>query len=287
MVYEFPELQGIMGYYFAKEDGLSDSVANACSTHYAPLGPMDNVPNDLVSISVALADKIDTITNFWAINEKPTGSKDPYALRRTAIGIIRILIENKLKVSINKLLRLGKNTTNLENLEEFLGDRLRVLLRDKGIRVDVLNACFAQNHDGIYCDLEQQALVVQDFVNTSEGSNLIQAYKRAVNILKSEELKDGVEYSLEPKLNIMIDNSEIKLFEKLNDVERFIRVDLKLRNIEAVMINLANLKEPIDHFFDNVQVNDVSPMIRRNRLCLLNKIKVVMHEVAVFSIIDG
>ena len=287
MVYEFPELQGIMGFYYAKRDGMSDEIANACMNHYSPVGPSDMVPTNLVTISVALADKIDTLTSFWAIEEKPTGSKDPYALRRAAIGIIRILLENQLKVTVEKLFNLVNSDYDFKDLKSFFYERVKVLFKEKGLRSDVLNACYRENEEKTYFELQRKVRLVQEFVTTARGSDLIQGYKRAINILHAEELKDGVEYSLEPNLEMMVTVEEKELFKQLCGVEMKIKKGVEKNNIEKVLIYLASLRVPIDAFFNEVQVNYKSPLVRRNRLCLLNKIKVVMHGVATFSMIDG
>ena len=287
VVYEFPELQGVIGKKYAERAGFSQSVFDACYEHYLPKGPLDDVPKHPVSISIALADKIDTICNFWSINLKPTGSKDPFALRRAAIGIIRILIENDLEVSLIILLKLGNKNVDFDNLTEFFNDRIRAYLIENGISHDVLNSIISKNYESICLrDIYLRALAIKVFVGTLSGKDLIQGYKRAVNILSSEEKKDGVEYSLEPNLNLMKETSEQVLYYKLIEIDQVIIQDLKEKNVERAMEHLALLRKPIDDFFTEVQINIENSIIRRNRLCLLNQIKEVMHKVANFSKID-
>ena len=214
MVYEFPELQGVIGKYYAKRAGFSKSISDACYEHYLPRGPIDMVPRNAVSVALALADKIDLISSFWAINLKPSGSKDPFALRRAAIGIIRILIENDLELPLNVLLRLGNKNLDFDDLIEFLNDRFRVHLSEKGLRHDVLNSIISKNYENVPLkDIFLRALAITAFVTTVAGKDLIQGYKRAANILSAEEKKDGVEYSLDPNLSLMREPSEKNLFQ--------------------------------------------------------------------------
>ena len=287
MVYEFPELQGVIGKYYAELAGFSQPIFDACYEHYLPKGPLDDVPRQPVSFSVALAEKIDTITNFWSINLRPTGSKDPFALRRAAIGIIRILIENELELSLITLLKLGNPNVDFDDLKEFFQDRIRVHLAEKGIGHDVLNSVVSKSYEDVCLkDIYLRALALKAFVRTVAGKDLIQGYKRAVNILSAEEKTDGVEYSLEPNLSLMKEDPEKRLYEKLIEIDQIIIRDLKLKNVEKALQNLAILRQPIDEFFNKAQINIENPIIRRNRLCLLNQIKEVMHKVAEFSKID-
>lgn len=288
MVYEFPELQGVIGKYYAKRAGFSKSISDACYEHYLPRGPIDMVPRNAVSVALALADKIDLISSFWAINLKPSGSKDPFALRRAAIGIIRILIENDLELPLSTLLRLGNKNVDFDDLLEFFNDRFRVHLSEKGLPHDVLNSIISKNYENVPLkDIFLRALAITAFVTTVAGKDLIQGYKRAANILSAEEKKDGVEYSLDPNLSLMRETTEKNLFQKLLEIEKLIVKDLVRKDFEAALENLANLRRPIDEFFNSVQINIDNSIIRRNRLCLLNRIKEVMHKVANFSKIDG
>jgi len=286
MVYEFPELQGVMGAYYATEAGFSKIVADSCIEHYWPKGPSDKVPKNLVSASVALSDKIDLISSFWAINEKPTGSKDPFALRRAAIGIVRILIEKEINVSLISLLKLGNKGANFEDLLGFINDRARGYLIEKGLRLDILNACFSEEYRVSLTDLYQRAKAIKVFVNIQSGTDLIQAYKRAVNILNAEEKKDGVEYSFDPDEKLFKEEVEKVLYKQLDETDAEVEKYLKENNVQSAMKELASLRQPIDSFFTSVQINSDNPIIRRNRLCLLNKIKLVMHRVAKFSELD-
>ena len=288
MVYEFPELQGIMGRCYAEQAGFSRPVFEACYEHYLPRRPLDDVPRQPVAVSLALADKIDSICNFWSINLKPTGSKDPFALRRLAIGIIRILLENELDLSLITLLKLGNSNLDFNDLTDFFNDRIRAHLIEKGISHDVLSSLLLKNYDDVCLkDIYLRALAIKTFVRTVAGNDLIQGYKRAVNILTAEEKKDGVEYSLDPNPSLMKEPSEKSLYEKLVEIDKIIIRDLKEKNVERAMQNLAFLRHPIDEFFSGVKINIDNSIIRRNRLCLLNQIKEVMHKVANFSKIDG
>ena len=288
MVYEFPELQGVMGRCYAKLIGFSDDIADACQEHYLPQGPLDEVPLKPVSIAVALAEKVDMICNFWAINQKPTGSKDPFALRRASIGIIRILLENRLDIPLVKLLKFGNNDLEFDDLINFFFDRIRAHLIEKGIALDVLNSVISNDYKNISLkDTLSRAEAIQTFVTTMSGKDLIQGYKRAINIMTVEENRDGVIYSLEPKYDLMELPSEISLYEKLVQIDENIIQDLKETKIESALENLSYLRIPIDEFFNKVKINSENAIIRRNRLCLLNQIKEVMHRVAHFSEIDG
>ena len=350
MVYEFPELQGLMGRYYAQEAGLPQAVANACEQHWQPLGPSDDVPSAPVSVAVALADKIDTLTGFWAIDEKPTGSKDPFALRRAALGVIRLVLENGVRVELIPLfithflltagsiqrqadrafahstqktgdyqsdddhpfdnwldkqgtlrnwydavdyLKLGYDEgrrlidDTSSNLLAFFHDRLKVYLKDKGIRHDVIDACLKMPGNDDLTLLVKRAEALQAFLNSDDGENLLQGYKRANNILRAEEKKDGVAYEGTPDVKFAEDPAEKALFKALNEAGPKIEAALSAENIEAAMAALAALRAPIDGFFDGVQVNADNDIIRRNRLCLLNEIREVMHKVAMFSEISG
>jgi glycyl-tRNA synthetase beta chain len=277
-----------MGRCYAKSRGFSDDIADACQEHYLPQGPLDEVPRKPVSITVALAEKVDMVCSFWAINQKPTGSKDPFALRRASIGIIRILLENQLDITLVKLLNLGNNDLEFDDLINFFFDRIRAHLIEKGIAFDVLNSVISKDYENISLkDMLSRAQAIQTFVTTMSGKDLIQGYKRAVNILNVEENRDGVIYSLEPKYDLMELPSEINLYEKLVQIDEKVIQDLKETKIEGALENLSHLRIPIDKFFNEVKINSENAIIRRNRLCLLNQIKEVMHRVAHFSKVDG
>ncbi|MEM7268569.1 MAG: glycine--tRNA ligase subunit beta [Pseudomonadota bacterium] len=390
MVYEFPELQGSMGKYYARHAGLDDAVAEACETHRSPLGPSDDVPTEPVAVAVSLADKIDTLTGFWAIDEKPTGSKDPFALRRAALGVVRTCLETGTRLSLRKIadlgliasvgraqdgagkwlyrvvdraineseftrredqlrsrgsepwsldadprrwwtpvqfkrfdaiewaeggwniaftvdpldwgeerfdflgnqeaqfnLEIGEREAVLANLLSFFADRLKVHLRGEGVRHDVIDACFQIGGQDDLVLLVARVNALQSFVETEDGANLLAGYKRASNILAAEQKKDGVEYTLDPNAKFAEAEEEKALFTALDAAEAAIAPAIAAENFASAMTAMASLRAPIDAFFDKVTVNAENDTIRRNRLCLLNRIKTVMEQVAVFSAIEG
>ncbi len=287
MVYEFPELQGTMGKYYARAAGLDEAVASACEEHYSPLGPNDIVPTAPVSVAVALADKIDMLTAFWAINEKPTGSKDPFALRRAALGVIRLVLENEARASLESVFAQGYPGAEISELLAFFHDRLKVYLRDQNIRHDVIDACLAMPNSDDLVLLVNRAYALTSFVQTDDGENLLQGFKRANNILAAEEKKDGVSYEGAPDVKFVEDDSEIALFAALDQAETAISPAIETEDFAAAMAALASLRAPIDGFFEAVQVNTKSQIMRRNRLCLLNRIRDVMGRVARFELLEG
>jgi glycyl-tRNA synthetase beta chain len=353
MVFEFPELQGIMGRYYAKAAGLSDAVAEACQMHYAPLGPSDEVPTGPVSIAVALADKLDTLTGFWVIDEKPTGSKDPYALRRAALGIIRIILANGLRLRLDRftdgqiveheivraragevdedeiealeatldeiadhgvfgaaleavrdafrkkdrapavaegtyLARIGKTVPDLsDDLLAFFHDRLKVHLKGEGLRHDVIDACLNMPANDDLMLLVARARALQAVLDTDDGANLIQGFKRANNILIQAEAADGVEYSYGPDAKFAEDETEKALFAALDVAEARIGPAMISEDFEAAMGAMASLRGPIDGFFDTVQVNTDNQILRRNRLNLLARIRDICLRVADLTRIEG
>ncbi|MEX2520700.1 MAG: glycine--tRNA ligase subunit beta [Paracoccaceae bacterium] len=420
MVYEFPELQGTMGKYYAEAAGEDAAVAAACAGHYAPLGPSDAVPTEPVAVAVSLADKIDTLTGFWAIDEKPTGSKDPFALRRAALGVIRIVFVSELnEFRLGKLIELSylshvifrglrsnnyfKKMTETQNMQSvdnpvfhwhkvpdwalfssdqmissnvgdvmnilrgigpeyfedtegrasaayeaydalvrraelldgmsgvaqfvmsgrvpaggeeyflrymssldqfwecwksagqetagdlvaFFADRLKQHLRAEGVRHDVIDACFQLGGQDDLVLLVNRVKALQGFVDTEDGANLLSGYKRAANILAAEQKKDGVEYTLDPDPKFAEAEEEKALFAALDAADAAIRPALEAEDFAAAMTAMAGLRAPIDAFLDKVQVNAENQIIRRNRLCLLNRVKVVMERVAIFSAIEG
>ena len=284
MVYEFPELQGLMGRYYSEAAGMSSDVAAACEEHYSPLGPSDDVPTAPVSIAVALADKLDTLTGFWAIDEKPTGSKDPFALRRAALGVIRLVLENGLSL---KLSIVFGETKWSENLLSFFHDRLKVFLKDKGVRHDIIDACIAMPGNDDLALLVKRAEALSDVLKTEDGANLIQGFKRANNILTKEEAKDGVSYELDPNPKFAESDEEKALFAALDEAGGAISPAIEAEDFAAAMAAMATLRGPIDSFFEAVQVNSDNDIIRRNRLCLLHKIRVICGGVADLTKIEG
>ncbi len=300
MVYEFPELQGVMGAYYARAAGLPEPVAAACGAHYAPLGPSDAVPTEPVAMAVALADKIDMLTGFWAIDEKPTGSKDPFALRRAALGVIRIVLENGLRLALTRPIAEGAKANHVDaadhagpmellvpDLLGFLADRLKVHLRAEGVRHDVIEACFRLGGQDDLVLLVARVRALQAFVDSEDGANLLAGYRRAANILEAEEKKDGIEYSLDPDVQFAEADAEKALFAALDAADPAIGKALNAEDFSAAMTALADLRAPIDAFFEDVVVNADNAIIRRNRLCLLNRIRTVMLRVAAFGALEG
>jgi len=327
MVGEFAKLQGLMGSYYAAEAGLPNEIGLASKEHYSPLGPTDIVPSSPVSTAVALADKIDTLTGFWIIDEKPTGSKDPFALRRAALGVIRLVIDNELNESLEKILAYGfylnsisihnlsmnadeqyidLNENNLDqicdlidlnqtykirevlkDLVSFFHDRLKVYLRDQKINHDVIDACLAMPNNTNFSLLAKRAKVLQEFCDSDDGKNLLHGFKRANNILIAEEKKDGVSYEGIADLKYAQLDEERSLFEILDENETAIIDFIDNQNFKDAMNSLSKLRSPIDLFFENVQINSDSKIVRRNRLCLLNRIRLIMKSVADFTLIEN
>ena len=294
MVGEFPELQGLMGCYYASAQGEDASVAAACEEHYKPQGPGDRIPTNPVSVAVALADKLDTLTGFWAIDEKPTGSKDPYALRRAALGVIRIVLENQLRLP---LLTLAN-----ENLLEFFIDRLKVYLRDKGARYDLIDAALGaaavadpeaaeatltQPQDDLLM-IKNKVEALEAFLGADDGKNLLAGYKRACNILKAEEKKDGAgAYDKAHAANLRIEQEEHKLAAAIARAKEETGEKLKKEDFTGAMHSLSKLREPVDHFFDKVTVNAENADLRLNRLRLLSELRRTMNGVADFDKVSG
>ena len=330
MVYEFPELQGLMGRYYAAAAGLPEAVAAACQQHYAPLGPSDSVPTAPVSVAVALADKIDTLTGFWAIDEKPTGSKDPFALRRAALGVIRLVLENGVRCNAEILVgpyyqniraalersgsipavelgipelaidkvglvdryheAKGHNAQDVPavmDLLAFFHDRLKVYLRGQDIRHDVIDACLAMPGNDDLTLLVKRARALADFLKTEDGENLLQGFKRANNILTQAEEKDGVEYSYGADVKFAEAPEEIALFQALDAAQAKIKPAMKAEDFASAMAAMAALRAPVDAFFEAVQVNAQSEILRRNRLNLLSRIRAICLSVADLGRIEG
>jgi len=350
MVGEFPDLQGIMGRYYALAAGHPDAVADAARDHYSPLGPSDAVPTARVSVAVALADKIDTLTGFWAIDEKPTGSKDPFALRRAALGVIRLVLGSGVRAHLLSFsnssttahyfqeLRqfidedseeasaaadwLGVDTATLRSMKDeirhaltstderkkrtqeivlnleankaakasnsqtlisFLHDRLKVHLRDQGIRHDIIDAVLAQPGNDDLVQVVNRATALNDMLATEDGKNLTQGLKRASNILSQAEEKDGVEYSFGADVKFAETDEERALFAALDTAEPAIRKAMAAEDFPAAMAAIAGLRAPIDAFFDAVQVNSDNQILRRNRLNLLSRIRDAGRQIADFG----
>lgn len=357
MVGEFPELQGTMGRYYALEAGEPEAVADAARDHYSPLGPSDAVPTAPVSVAVALADKIDTLTGFWVIDEKPTGSKDPFALRRAALGVIRLILTAGKSISLSSILPhpfrratgdqfvssfgdlpllLGHRVqfpllhtveswsaeqpllsfVDMENddvsrhdrervvaerredilagqpkavrdLLSFLHDRLKVYLRDQGVRHDIIDAVLAQEGNDDLVQVVNRATALNAMLATEGGRNLTQGLKRAGNILAQAEEKDGVEYSFGADVKFAETAEERALFVALDTAEPAIRHAMATQDFPAAMTAIAALRTPIDAFFEAVQVNTDSQIVRRNRLNLLSRIREAGRQIADFTRIEG
>lgn len=295
VVGEFPELQGAMGHKYALLQGEDAAVATALEDHYKPQGPSDRVPRDPVSIAVALADKIDTLVGFWAIDEKPTGSKDPYALRRAALGVIRLILDNDIRAELKALIAEAEKPLNsIEGLASkdvgadllsFFHDRFKVYLKDEGARHDAIDAVLSADADNLLLVARRlEALIV--FINEEDGKNLLAGTKRAANILGAEEKKgtviaDSVDAAL-------FNNEEEKaLFAAVQSAETKAAAAIAKEDFSAAMSAMAELRAPVDAFFDKVMVNDENEAIRANRLALLAKIRSVTGQVADFSKISG
>jgi glycyl-tRNA synthetase beta chain len=294
MVGEFPELQGLMGRYYATLQGENPSVAAAVEEHYKPLGPGDRVPTDPVSVAVALADKIDTLVGFWAIDEKPTGSKDPYALRRAALGVIRLVLENNIRLALVGFMRTalpaGANAQLPTDLLSFFADRLKVYLRDQGARHDLIDAVFALEGQDDLLMIVRRVEALGRFLDTDDGRNLLAGYKRAANILRIEEKKDGRRYDAEPELALIDAAGQIEekaLVVALSQARPEAEAAVAAEDFEGAMRALSRLRAPLDAFFDKVTVNAEDAGLRANRLALLNAIREATRAVADFSRIEG
>ncbi|SDD82304.1 glycine--tRNA ligase subunit beta [Rhodospira trueperi] len=322
MVGEFPELQGLMGRYYAAHDGERASVADAIAEHYAPVGPTDQCPTAPVSVAVALADKIDTLVGFWMIDEKPTGSRDPFALRRAALGTIRLIVENQLRIGLMDVFRVARTaylhqvrgavqeelrqagadgehaTTSrmdrnwseavLDDLLGFFADRLKVHLRDRGVRHDLVAAVFALGGEDDLLRLLARVDALAKFVDSDDGSNLLVAYRRAANIVRIEERKDGVRYQTQDvSADLLRTDEERALFAALSDTATATAQAVQAERFEDAMTSLASLRQPVDAFFETVTVNADEPSLRRNRLRLLSRIELAMSTVADVSRIEG
>lgn len=284
MVGEFPELQGAMGRYYALGEKLPAPVADAIGDHYTPAGPNDRCPTAPVSIAVALADKLDALTSFWSIGEKPTGSRDPFALRRAALGVIRIVVENKLRLPLRPFLKA-------DDLLAFFAERLKVQMREKGVRHDVVDAVVALGGEDDLVRLLARVEALQSFLGTEAGRNLLTAYGRAANIVRAEEKKDkGLAASIAgaPDAALLEQAEEKSVASALDEAARAMRPALAAEDFAGAMASFAGLRGPIDALFDKVTVNVTDrPEVRLNRLKLLNQIRATMDTVADFSKIEG
>lgn len=346
MVFEFPELQGLMGRYYAEAQGEDPAVSQAIEDHYKPAGASDDVPTSPVSIAVALADKLDILAGFWAVDEKPTGSKDPFALRRAALGVIRLVLENDLRLPMRDVLVqslrrnladiaatrgesalsdlpfIGKGQTGegvvkdifsmvskaadvvlanvsdkipetslesglIDDLLAFFADRMKVVLKDKGVRHDLIDAVLARGGQDDILLIVKQAEALAALLGTEDGVNLLAGYKRAANILRAEEKKEGKAFAGKPDAALLEEQAEKDLASTLDSVLVEIRPLLDAADFSGAMAALAKLRGPVDGFFDNIHVNAEDAAVRENRLKILASIRAAVHEVADFSKIAG
>jgi glycyl-tRNA synthetase beta chain len=299
VVGEFPELQGLMGKYYALAQGEDASVAAACEEHYKPLGPADRVPTDSVAVAVALADKIDSLVGFWAIDEKPTGSKDPYALRRAALGVIRIAVTNRVELFPRTLFdtHVKRFQTSLSddeimesglNFEDFFHERLKVQLREDGARHDLVDAVLdLGGREAGIISIVRRVEALRKFLETDDGKNLLAGYKRAINIIRIEEKKDGQLYSGWPEPSLYRQQEEKTLARAIEAAKNEAAPAVAREDFEAAMRVMAKLRPHVDTFFDKVTVNVEDKQLRENRLKLLNEIREATRTVADFSRIEG
>ena len=320
MVFEFTELEGVMGRYYAMEEGQPQHIADAIRDHYKPKGPSDAIPTEPTAVAVALADKLDTLVGFWAIDEKPTGSKDPFALRRAALGVIRLVLENDVRLGLlektrsemSKVLYLvtamdteavsgavweaaseeekqnfsAKSLPVAHDLLSFFADRLKVYLRDKGQRHDLIDAIFALGEDDLVL-ITKRVEALGSFLDTEDGANLLAGQKRAINILQKEEKKDGSAITGEIDKKLLSEAAELSLHEALDAATAKAEAALSVENFAGAMSALSLLRQPVDKFFDDVIVNADDKEVRANRLRLLAKIRDVTSQVADFTKIEG
>ncbi len=343
VVGEFPEVQGLMGRYYAELEGLPAEIAAAADEHYKPQGPTDRVPTAPVSVAVALADKLDTLVGFWAIDEKPTGSKDPFALRRAALGVVRIVLENGVRLNLSRLLlgqiltgvdvsverrregdmldtvvdvrfgrrlvsamHLGKSGVSYEqaqadvkdvgqafardtaaDLLAFFADRLKVHLRESGARHDLVDAVFALPGQDDLLLVVKRVEALSRFLATQDGKNLLAGTKRAANILRIEEKKDGASYDAAPDAALFVEAEERALADAIAAATPVIDARLADEDVEGAMAAIAGLRAPVDAFFEKVTVNAAEPALRANRLNLLGAIRRVTRAIADFERIEG
>lgn len=300
MVGEFPELQGIMGRYYARLDQEPEPVAEAIRSHYSPAGPADDCPSEPVAVAVALADKLDSLVGFYAIGEKPTGSKDPFALRRAALGVIRIILENGLRLPLDPALTFAFDGIKGDLLAEvsdaetvsteiigFIEERLRVHLRGEGVRHDLIAAVLGLGSEDDLVRLVARVDALTTLVGSDDGANLLAAYRRAANILRIEEKKDGFAWQGPADRDRLVDPAEVDLGAALSTADETADTALLVEDFAVAMSAMAALRGPVDAFFESVTVNADDPALRANRLKLLAEIRATLHRVADFSKIEG
>ncbi len=320
VVGEFPELQGVMGRYYALHDGEDAEVADAIRDHYKPLGPSDAVPTSKVSIAVALADKLDQLAAFFSVGEKPTGSGDPFALRRAALGAIRIILQNVtrigygglLAISVGELLRQNNPAVRsafqnaasgaavqqvsvraaveflfAEGVWDFIKDRLKIALKEKGTRHDLIDAVFSLGNEDDLVRLVARVEALQTFLASDDGANLLVAYRRAANILKAEEKKDKTTFDGEPDPDAFVQDEEKALFVELATAAELVKAEVERERFVEAMSVMSRLRAPVDAFFEKVTVTDKDAALRQNRLKLLSRLRATLHLAADFSKIEG
>ena len=294
LVGEYPELQGVMGKYFALAQGFEEDVANSISQHYLPKGLTSEIPKKPFSYSIAIVDKIDTLVGFFLINEKPTSSKDPFALRRSAIGLLRIIIENKLSIRLRDLINysiklfeeqgveiINKNT-EIEVLD-FLKERMRNILKLKNIKIDIIEASISSHIGDNFLDLYKKNLLMNKYINKDVGINAISSYKRASNI--ADKAEKGI--IGRPDVVLFRTEEEKILFEKINEIRKAFTVKESNKDYENLLIRLSETKQFTDNFFDNVVVNDENQDIKNNRLELLKMFCNTFNNFINFSKLEG
>lgn len=291
-VYEAPDMQGIAGRYLALAEGMESEVALAIEDHYKPQGPTDDVPSAPVSIAVALAEKLDILTGFWVIDEKPTGSKDPFALRRAALGVIRIVLENELRLPLREMFQavrkdFAQSAALTDDLLSFFADRLKVHLRDLGVRHDLIDAVFSLGGQDDLLMIVKRVEALRNFLETEDGANVLAGVKRAENILSIEEKKDKQKYSGKPDEALFQLAQERVLHKAIEKASKAVTKHISNEEFEDAMGEIAKLRQPIDRFFEDVIVNDEDGAQRVNRLKLLSAIREVSLSVAQFGKIEG
>ncbi len=298
MVGEFPELQGVMGRYYALAQDEDADVADAIRDHYLPAGAEDVVPTQPVSVTVALADKLDSLVGLFAINEKPTGSKDPFALRRAALGVIRIIFENNLRIPLRIAIQnamkhypkpVFKETSPQEVEDEllaFFSDRLKVLLKNDGVRHDLIEAVFDGGREDDLLRLVMRVRALESFLASDDGANLVTAYSRASNIVRKEEKKDDVAYDGKVDDDLLAEDAEETLYRALKEMDEQVEDAIDEERFTDAMTQVAALRVPVDRFFDTVTVNADNPDLRANRLRLLSSIRRSLDALANFDKLD-
>ncbi|MBB44080.1 MAG: glycine--tRNA ligase subunit beta [Rhodospirillaceae bacterium] len=312
MVGEFASLQGIVGRYYALRDGEAQEVADAVAQHYSPAGPKDYCPVAPVVLAISIADKLDTLVGFFIIDEKPTGSRDPYALRRAALGVIRMILENKLRLQLSDTIsaarlqyeehcntgifndsKLEKSGTNISsdemtnNLTAFFVERLKVYLRARGKRHDLIDSVFALNDEDDLVRIVSRVEALQEFLSGEDGKTLLAAYRRASNIVEIEEKREKETFDGRVDIKLLVEPAERKLFSVLNEMKSPFELALAKEDFTEAMTTMVALRDPIDNFFESVIVNTDKAPIRINRLKLLSRFRQVLNRVAIFRHIEG